>query len=147
MRKSTVNAYRFMVENKGKSVTPSELNKHLGVGNYASRHIWQLKNLLSCKIEVKKNGKTVVSYVLTDHPEKEPDEFIKVKKAGVVKVPVAKKVVAKKIPTEKGKKSFSAKPKDKPVVEQELPVTGSAVCSAVDPEFDSVDINDVMAAL
>lgn len=160
MRKSAVEAYRYMVSKKGKEVTPTELNDQLGVGNYASRHVWILKNILGCTIDVKKNGRNVVGYVLTAHPEKEPDEL----KGRAKKVKTATKKVAKKsvAPSETKKVETKAKPVKKVAkkpakvfkAKKEVDVGGTEetrepVISniAIDQDFDNIDVNDVMRSL
>lgn len=46
----------------GVVITPTELEKHVGNGPYASKHIWYLRKL-GHDITVNKDGRTVVSYV------------------------------------------------------------------------------------
>ncbi len=48
-------------------VTPTEINDHIGAGNYASKYVLYLKNN-GFEFSVNKSGRTVVSYTLIKQP-------------------------------------------------------------------------------
>ena len=51
----------------GKSVTPSEINAHVGDGDYASKHVWYLGKL-GFQFSIQKVGRKVASYTLIAEP-------------------------------------------------------------------------------
>ena len=53
----------------GKAVTPSEINSHVGYGDYAAKYISFLKNRHGFEFSVQKDGRAVVSYTLVAEPE------------------------------------------------------------------------------
>jgi hypothetical protein len=53
----------------GKAVTPSEINSHVGYGDYAAKYISFLKNRHGFEFTVQKDGRAVVSYTLVAEPE------------------------------------------------------------------------------
>ncbi len=55
----------------GKTVTPTEIDSHVGVGKYSSKYISFLKRD-GYVITTNKNGRNVVSYTLVSKPEVEP---------------------------------------------------------------------------
>ena len=52
----------------GVPVTPSEINAHVGDGNYASKHVWYLRKL-GFDITIQKSGRSVASYTLIKEPD------------------------------------------------------------------------------
>jgi hypothetical protein len=52
----------------GVPVTPTQINDHIGKGNYASKHILYLK-ILGYDFDTNKDGRSVVSYTLTKVPD------------------------------------------------------------------------------
>ena len=52
----------------GVAVTPTQINDHIGKGNYASKHILYLK-ILGYDFDTNKDGRSVVSYTLTKVPD------------------------------------------------------------------------------
>lgn len=52
----------------GVPVTPTQINDHIGKGNYASKHVLYLK-LLGYDFDTNKDGRSVVSYTLTKVPD------------------------------------------------------------------------------
>ena len=53
----------------GKAVSPSDINKHVGRGDYAAKYISFLRNRHGFEFSVQKDGREVVSYTLTAEPE------------------------------------------------------------------------------
>lgn len=53
----------------GKAVTPSEINAHVGRGDYAAKYISFLRGRHGFDFSVQKDGRTVVSYTLISEPE------------------------------------------------------------------------------
>ena len=53
----------------GKAVTPSEINSHVGYGDYAAKYISFLKNRHGFEFTVQKDGRAVVSYTLVAEPK------------------------------------------------------------------------------
>lgn len=49
-------------------VTPTQINDHIGKGNYASKHVLYLK-ILGYDFDTNKDGRSVVSYTLTKVPD------------------------------------------------------------------------------
>jgi hypothetical protein len=138
MRKSLITAYEYMKANSGKAVTPAALNKALGVGDYASKHISLLRKRVGCTIEVTREGRDVVAYTYMSGPETLPVKASKAKKAPAVKA--AKPVKAKPAPVAKAAPKPVA-PKVKvapsvPVVERTN--LGEVGSFAVDNDFDTM---------
>jgi len=52
----------------GVPVTPTQINDHIGKGNYASKHVLYLK-ILGYDFDTNKDGRSVVSYTLTKVPD------------------------------------------------------------------------------
>lgn len=97
-------------------VTPSEINSHVGDGDYASKHVWYLRKL-GFEFTIQKDKRKVVSYTLISEPanaesirntvhgaarraaKSAAPKTPKVAKQKIAKktaAPVAKKVAAKK---------------------------------------------------
>ena len=84
----------------GKSVTPDEINKHVGRGDYAAKYMSFLRGRHGFEFTVTKNGRNVLHYTLT----KEPANAAEVRaKATDVKVKAVKapKVKESKVSVEK----------------------------------------------
>lgn len=146
----------------GEIATPTEINKHVGRGDYAAKYISFLRNRHGYSFDVTKDGRTVVSYTLTGVPKN--DEEVRAKatqvkqpktkpaKAGTksAKAPkaAASKTASKSAMTkEEIKKAASAlmakrKPKDE--VEETFGSSGAVASSySVDPDWDSAENLDV----
>ena len=52
----------------GVPVTPSEINAHVGDGDYASKHVWYLGKL-GFQFTIQKDGRKVSSYTLISEPD------------------------------------------------------------------------------
>jgi len=52
----------------GTPVTPSEINAHVGDGDYASKHVWYLGKL-GFQFSIAKDGRKVASYTLIAEPD------------------------------------------------------------------------------
>jgi len=92
--KAELLALQIMTLNK--PVTPAEINRHVGKGEYASKYMSALKKL-GCEILSTKDGRKVATYTLT----KEPDNIAELRatKTGPVEGPgpktASKKTAAK----------------------------------------------------
>jgi len=58
----------LQIAKMGVPVTPTQINDHIGKGNYASKHILYLK-ILGYDFDTNKDGRSVVSYTLTKVPD------------------------------------------------------------------------------
>ena len=56
-------AMEIFKNNLGKPVTPDELTQYVGVGPYASKHVWELRNMSGLDIKVVKTGRKVTHYI------------------------------------------------------------------------------------
>lgn len=145
----------------GKSVTPDEINKHVGRGDYAAKYMSFLRGRHGFEFTVTKNGRNVLHYTLT----KEPENAAEVRaKATAVKVKAVKapKVKESKVSVETTEvKAPVKKPKvvvthtdedDVPVmdrarksskkvdeVEATFGSSGSVGSYSVDADWDSTD--------
>ena len=145
----------------GKSVTPDEINKHVGRGDYAAKYMSFLRGRHGFEFTVTKNGRSVLHYTLT----KEPTNAAEVRaKATAVKVKAVKtpKVKESKVSVETTEvKAPAKKPKivvthtdedDVPVmdrarksskkvdeVEATFGSSGSVGSYSVDADWDSTD--------
>lgn len=124
MRKSLLSAFAYFTKNVGTPITPTDLNKHLGVGDYASRHISQLRRR-GCEISVAKDGRSVTSYTYVTGPAVLPDnKKVKVAKdKGSVKAKGGTQVV--KPAAKKGDGGTVVKPAKVKVEKVEKPATGA----------------------
>lgn len=77
----------------GKAVTPSEINAHVGRGDYAAKYISFLRGRHGFEFSVQKDGRTVVSYTLVSEPDNAAD--VRAKATAVKPVKVAKPKAAK----------------------------------------------------
>lgn len=129
-----------------KPVTPSEINNHVGTGDYAAKYISFLKTRYGCTFTIQKDGKKVVSYTLVGEPENIADlrsASPKVAKAKSVKS--AKKVVAKKQKVAKVAKKSNYKKKELDEVEETFGSSGNIAGGSysVDPDWDAISHEDV----
>jgi hypothetical protein len=117
----------------GVPVTPSEINKCVDTGNYASKWILYLK-IMGFEFEVKKDGRNVVSYTMISEPKNAAELRAMQPKVSNVKKPakVAKIIVVPK-------KSVNNLTKIKAAAEKLVAKTGSTV----DPSWDSIDGVDI----
>lgn len=99
----------------GVPVTPTEINDHVGDGDYASKHVWYLGKL-GFTVTKQKDGRKVASYTLiaepagaeairnTVHGAAAKVKVAKAPKAKVAKAPVTPKV---KVPKKTSSKSVA----------------------------------------
>ena len=86
----------------GKTVTPQEINDHVGTGDYAAKYVSFLNTRYGFKITANKDGRKVVSYTMIAEPANAADlraqtpKAAKAPKAAAPKVAKAPKVVAPK---------------------------------------------------
>lgn len=89
----------LQITKMGVPVTPTEINDHIGKGNYASKHILYLK-ILGYDFTVTKSGQSVVSYTLIKVPDNHNDLIDAASnKKNKVKAPKAAKVAKPKTVT------------------------------------------------
>lgn len=144
MRKSLISAYEYMKANAGKAITPTALNKHLGVGDYASKHISLLRKRIGCDILVEREGREIKSYTYVSGPEALPVKPAKVKtaKAKAPTAPVKTKATAvpapakKNFPKAKSVKTPVVDTKSDPVVLK--PFEDNPTSYTVDADFDTM---------
>jgi len=81
----------------GKTVTPAEINTHVGTGDYAAKYVSFLNTRYGFKITANKDGRKVVSYTVISEPDNASDLRAMQPKAPKTKAPkVAKtKSIAK----------------------------------------------------
>lgn len=118
---------------KQATITPTELEKHVGNGPYASKHIWFLRKQ-GHDITVNKDGRTVVSYTYNGDVTA-PVPVAKAAKPAKVAKPVSK--------AEERRQNAAKKPIDE--VEATFGSSGAATSFSVDPDWDAVE--DVKALL
>jgi hypothetical protein len=95
----------------GKAVTPSEIDKHVGTGAYASKYMSFLKRD-GYTIQVNKDGRSVVSYTLVAKPAVEPAHASgRATTPKVEKVAKAKKAKEKAVKAPKKEKPAKAEAK------------------------------------
>lgn len=147
----------------GKAVTPSDIDKHVGTGAYASKYMSFLKRD-GYTIQVNKDGRSVVSYTLVAKPAVEPahasgrpapapkvEKAAKAKKAKEKPVKAPKKEKAVKAETKKAEKKpakkstagfvLPAKKKakaEKPAVKEDFAPTQEMTSFAVDSDWDDI---------
>lgn len=116
---------------KQATVSPTELEKHVGNGPYSSKHVWFLRKL-GHDITVNKEGKTVVSYTYNG---------IGTASAAVAKPAKAKKAAKPVSKAEERRQKAAALDVRKPVdeVEATFGSSGAASSYSVDPDWDAVD--------
>lgn len=96
----------------GKTVTPAEINAHVGTGDYAAKYVSFLNTRYGFKITANKDGRRVVSYTVVAEPANAADLRAtqpKVAKSKTPKAPAAKKTVKLSAIVEKTSKEFAAK--------------------------------------
>ena len=143
----------------GKPLTPSEINRAAGNGDYAAKYVMLMRKYYGFDITVQKDAKRVVSYTVVAEPANVADlrnytgrEKV-AKPAKAVKsaktVTVAPVATSKAKPTKVAAKAAAVKVPVKPVsqksrnidpVEREFGSTGEIATSfSLDPGWDSVD--------
>ena len=166
-RKSGKRPHEMVLDimNVGTTLTPSEIDKHVGNGNYASKHIWFLGKL-GFKFDIKKDGRSVISYTMTDEPDNvaeiraggsaaKPAKSVKSPKVKVAKVAKPKQVkvrVSKQTPEAPVKKAARNVLKDRADAEADRLLAEIGMKNggeyaggtySVDPDWDSMDGIDV----
>ena len=79
----------------GKTVTPQEINDHVGTGDYAAKYVSFLNTRYGFTITANKDGRKVVSYTVIAEPDNAAElrgQQPKAPKAKAVKAPKAPKV-------------------------------------------------------
>lgn len=135
---------------KNKEVTPTELNDHLAVGNYAGKYVLYMR-IAGYDVSTVKDGRTVLRYVyngpgtsgkdpLTFGAVPTPAATAKSKSTKSKAAPVVNKMTKPKTqPVVKAAAKIAAKKID--LVEQEFGTTGSV--GTIDADWDSVDGIDI----
>ena len=103
----------------GKAVTPSEINDHVGRGDYAAKYISFLRGRHGFEFSVQKDGRTVVSYTLVSEPDNAADVRAKATAAPAAKAVAAAHGAAKAVKAKAPKAS-------KPVKARQSKQTSSA---------------------
>lgn len=117
----------------GVPVTPTEINDHIGKGNYASKHILYLK-ILGYDFTVTKSGQSVVSYTLIKVPDNHNDLIDAASnKKNKVKAPKAAKVAK------------PSKPKTVKAPATEKPLTFGAAHIKVKKDKPAKSVADIKA--
>ena len=70
----------------GKTVTPQEINDHVGTGDYAAKYVSFLNTRYGFKITANKDGRKVVSYTVIAEPDNASDLRAATPKAPKLKV-------------------------------------------------------------
>lgn len=132
------------------SLTPTEINDHIGKGNYASKHVLYLK-ILGYEFDTAKDGRNVVSYSLVKEPDNS-NELVAAVSSKSTKTPKLA-VVKKAAPSEEVKvknietmKKVAAKFRNrKPVktIEIDEEVERDSFSYSVDNDWDSIDGLDI----
>lgn len=141
-----------LFKSKG-TVTPLEINKHVGKGNYASKYVLYLK-LRGHDISTNKKGRTVVDYTYNGInqnvdtnmkvSERRARNFLNV---GNTKPTLKVKVDAKakaKTPTKKDKPRKEAKASTKPVMTKEEIKKATAAILALRAKDAKAKVNEVL---
>jgi hypothetical protein len=151
----------------GKTVTPKEINDHVGTGEYAAKYVSFLNTRYGFNITANKDGRRVVSYTVIAEPDNAAElrgatpKAPKAKAAKVAKAPAKAKVAAtvdkeaikaknletlKKVAAERSKTAVkSAKkakrvPRETDYVRETFGSTGEIATSYnVDADWDSID--------
>lgn len=82
----------------GATVTPTEINAHVGTGDYAAKYVSFLNTRYGFNITANKDGRRVVSYTVVAEPANAADLRGAQPKAPKVKAPKAAKVAKVKAP-------------------------------------------------
>jgi hypothetical protein len=106
----------------GVPVTPSEINKCVDTGNYASKWILYLK-IMGFEFEVKKDGRNVVSYTMISEPKNAAELRAMQPKVSNVKKPAKVAEIITVVP----KKPFNNLAKIKAAAEKLAAKTGSGI--------------------
>lgn len=149
----------------GKSVTPTEINTHVGRGDYAAKYISFLRNRHGFEFTVQKDGRTVVSYTLVSEPKNAADVRAKATAAPSTKAVAAAHGAAKAVKAKAAKPVKAKLSKQTPVAKAarnvlkdradkqadallaELGMRNAGEVAggtySVDPDWDSMDGIDV----
>jgi hypothetical protein len=143
----------------GASVTPSEINKHVGRGDYAAKYISFLRSRHGFTFGTVKDGRTIVSYVLESEPKNAAEVRAKATEVKQPKVKAAKpakttakpkaskpagKPVMSKAEIKKAAAAIQKMRKPKDEVEATFGSSGVIASSfSVDPDWDSAEGLDV----
>ena len=130
--KPEIRALKVITLNK--AVTPGEINKEVGTGEYAAKYITFLRRL-GFEFTSKKDGRSIVSYTLVKEPKNVAEIRATTPKEKAVKVVKAK---AKKAKTKVVKtKKVSAENRLKGQIREafDSPVSSSAI----DSDFDAIE--------
>lgn len=114
-------------------VTPSEINAHVGVGDYAAKYISFLKTKYGFDFTVQKDGRKIVSYTLIKEPSN-ADELR-------ATTPPVKTVKA--APGPKGQKINVPTAKRPDATAKQFGTTGEVSAYGIDPDFDSTEGEDL----
>ena len=79
----------------GKTVTPAQINDHVGTGDYAAKYVSFLNTRYGFKITPNKDGRKVVSYTVISEPDNAADLRGMQPKAPKTKAVKAPKSIAK----------------------------------------------------
>jgi cell division septation protein DedD len=135
-----------------KPVTPTEINAHVGTGDYAAKYISFLKNRYGFTFTIQKDGKKVISYTLVAEPDNVAELRGSQPKSRAVKAVAAKPSQAKAVKVKPVKaKAKAAKSAPAPKrsrreideVEETFGSTGDVGSYAVDPDWDSVSHDEI----
>lgn len=88
----------------GKTVTPAEINAHVGTGDYAAKYVSFLNTRYGFTITANKDGRKVVSYTMIAEPANAADL-----RGATPKAPKAKAVKAPKVKTNIAQPTFVPK--------------------------------------
>jgi preprotein translocase subunit SecF len=147
-------------------VTPSEINAHVGRGDYAAKYISFLRGRHGFEFSVQKDGRTVVSYTLVSEPKDSKlirDLAVAAKSTKVAKPKAAKAAkpkASKPVKVRQSKQTASAPVKKaaRNVLKEKADREADALLAeigmknageyaggtySVDPEWDSMDGIDV----
>lgn len=147
----------------GKSVSPTEINTHVGRGDYAAKYISFLRNRHGFEFTVQKDGRTVVSYTMVSEPSNAAEvrakadpavaDVAKRAKAVFTKAAKASKPVkaklSKQTPVAKAARNVLKERADKQAdaLLDELGMRNAGEVAggtySVDPDWDSMDGIDV----
>lgn len=157
------------IMNVGDTLTPSEIDKHVGNGNYASKHIWFLGKL-GFTFDIKKEGRSVLSYTMIAEPDNAADirncvtasKPAKVAKAKTAKTKtvkrMAKETAAKTVKVRQSKQTAPVAKAARNVLKDKADKQADALLAelgmknageysggtySVDPDWDSMDGIDV----
>lgn len=113
-----------------KPVTPTEINDHVGTGNYAAKYITFLRRM-GFNFDTTKDGRTVTGYILVSEPANAAEIRAAVPKAKTPKVTVNLAAAAEETEDDKPISTVGE--------EETIPLQASAAptsSSSIDPDFD-----------